>query len=314
MKKILIDAVFLLVAPFLFAGLVNRVKSFWAGRQGPPLLQPFRDTLRLLRKGAVISTVSTWILTVSQPSVLASVLAAAAVTPLLSGRAMISFPGDFAFFACALGFGRFMMISGAMDAGSSFQGMGASREANFAVVAETSFIFLAASLACLGRGETSMGALAASTAPSNAGPAALVLALLSSAALFIMLTLEGSRVPADDPNTHLELTMIHEVMVLDLTSFDLAATNFAAWLRMVLCSSFAANILSSAILPPSAGIGAGAATVVAIVVAFAILLGFVESLMARLRMTHVPQYLLFMLPLGTMVLAGVFLTRGGVFK
>jgi formate hydrogenlyase subunit 4 len=138
------NVLFLIFFPLLFIGLINRVKSFWAGRQGPSALQPFRDFWRLMKKGEVVSTTTSFVFTIAPSVTLASVIAASLVVPLFCGRSLIPFDLDFVLFAYVLAAGKFFAILGAMDTGSSFEGMGASREATFGSLVEPAFFIMIA--------------------------------------------------------------------------------------------------------------------------------------------------------------------------
>ncbi len=270
--------------PFLFLGAVGRVKALWAGRRGAPLLQPLLDFLKELRKGAVVSR-STSPLFVAAPLVtLASTLVAALLVPSFNHRALVSFPGDFVLFAYLLGLGRFASLIGAMDTGSSFEGMGASREIFFSGLAEPGFFMIAASLAYAG-GLSSFQALLEGI--QRGTPSAYLQEALAASGLFIMLLVEGSRVPVDDPATHLELTMVHEVMILDNSGPDLAFIQWASALKVYLFASLIAGV----ILPLSLSPALSLLMFLALLAGQAIAVGLLESWMARLRLTHVPQFI-----------------------
>ncbi|HAL92878.1 MAG TPA: hydrogenase, partial [Verrucomicrobia bacterium] len=197
----------LLLAPLL-PGVINRVKAFFAGRRGPPLLQAYFDLWKLFRKGAAYSRTTTWVFRAGPIVNFACLLAALAILPLGSVAAPVAFAGDLVLLAYLLGLGRFATVVAALDTGSSFEGMGASREVQFAVFAEPALLV---GLAALAR-----AAQALSLTPVYAGlsAASLPMLLLLGAGLFILFLAENCRIPVDDPATHLELTMIHEVMVL----------------------------------------------------------------------------------------------------
>ncbi len=275
----------LLLAP-LMNGVISRTKAFFAGRRGAPLLQPYFDLLRLLRKGAVYSRTTSWVFRAGPLVGLASFLAALALLPFGGAPALIVFPGDIFLFAYLLGLARFFTVIAALDTGSSFEGMGASREVLFSALAEP-VLFLG--LAAIAR-ETAdltlsgmLGNLSGGTW-RHAGPA---LTLVVAALLFVYLT-ENCRIPVDDPNTHLELTMIHEVMVLDHSGPDFAAILYGASLKLWILGA----ILIRVTLPLNSGnpwIDTAAST--AGMLALAILVGVIESIMARLRLLRIPQIL-----------------------
>jgi len=274
----------LLLSPLLF-GVINRVKAVFAGRRGPPLLQLYFDLARLLRKGAVYSRTTTWVFRAGPVIGLAAVLTALLLLPLGGLPAMIAFPGDLVLLAGLLGLMRFITVTAALDTGSSFEGMGASREVFFSALAEPA-LFVA--LAALARqtGAFSLSAMLGQTHESQWLQAGPVLALVV-VALMIVLLAENSRIPVDDPNTHLELTMIHEVMVLDHGGPDLAFILYGAALKLWLLSALVIGIVMPAteLSWLNAVLAAGGIFVVAVIV------GLVESVMARLRLVIVPQLL-----------------------
>ena len=205
-------AAFLLGAPLLL-GIIGRVKAVFAGRTGPPLLQPYRDLLRLARKGAVFSRTATWVFRAGPAVALAATLCAGLLLPMGAPAAAIRFAGDFILFAYLLGLARFATILAALDTGSSFEGMGAAREATFSAVAEPALFLGLVSLVRSTRSFDLSHMLGRQLQPVwwTDAPALLLVAL----ALFAVALAENARVPVDDPATHLELTMVHEVMVLD---------------------------------------------------------------------------------------------------
>ncbi|MBF0236510.1 MAG: NADH-quinone oxidoreductase subunit H [SAR324 cluster bacterium] len=285
MINIMLHLVLLLVFPLLFPSLINRVKARIAGRQGPSLRQFGWDLRRLFRKGQVISHDTTWIFQVAPTVNLATVLFAGLLVPMGKQPPLVSFPLDFVFFAYLLGFGKFFMILAALDTGSPFEGMGASREATFSALIEPSFFILIGTLT-LGSGQTSFARLF--ELHTIAGPQVLLIYGLALVVLFLIILTEGSRVPVDDPNTHLELTMIHEVMILDHSGPDLGFIFYANALKLVVYSS----LVSCFLVPSNQDWPLAYAVTIGTFILIAISIGFVESIMARLRMTHVPMFLI----------------------
>ena len=275
----------LVLAPLLW-GLINRTKAFFAGRNGPPLLQAYFDIRKLLGKGAVYSKTTTWVFRAGPSIGLAAALAAAALMPLGSLRSPLAFQGDFILFAYLLALMRFSTVLAALDTGSSFEGMGASREVQFGAVAEPALLL---GLAVVARKTGSLclsdmiGGIT-TAAWLETGPA---LALVGIALLVVLLA-ECSRIPVDDPNTHLELTMIHEVMVLDHGGPDFAFILYAAALKMWILGALLAGILIPRTGSP---LWLEGAALVGGMVLLAVLVGIVESSMARLRLLRVPQLL-----------------------
>jgi formate hydrogenlyase subunit 4 len=276
----------LILAPLL-VGVINRTKAFFAGRTGPPLLQPYLDLWKLLHKGAVYSRTTTWVFRSGPLVGLAAVLMAAALVPFGGGPALLAFPGDLVLFAYLLGLARFVTVLSALDTGSAFEGMGASREVTFAALAEPALLLGLASIA-RETGNLSLsamfGALTFSSWAAAAAPLALVVV-----ALFAVFLAENARIPIDDPNTHLELTMIHEVMVLDHGGPDLAFIQYGAALKQWVLGALLIGIAVPARgHHPWADIGIAVAGMMAMAVA----VGVVESCMARLKLIAVPHFLL----------------------
>ncbi|MCX6150647.1 MAG: NADH-quinone oxidoreductase subunit H [Ignavibacteriales bacterium] len=303
---VVIQICFLLFAPFLFLGVINRVKALWAGRKGTPILQPFYDFLKLLRKGEVISKTTSYVFKIAPSVNIAAVMFAFLILPIPAVGAILNFPGDFLLFAYTLGLAKFFTVVAALDTGSSFEGMGASREVTFSSIVEPAFFILIGTLSLL-TGQTSFTAIFALLNVS-AGYTILVKSLFV-VSLMIMLLTEGSRVPVDDPNTHLELTMIHEVMVLDYSGPDLAFILYSAGMKLVLISTLLADILISTNLEPAFAL----IIYFAIIFLIAVIIGLVESLIARARMSHVPQFIFLMTALSLTAFAVViFFLRGGI--
>jgi formate hydrogenlyase subunit 4 len=276
----------LLLLPFPVIGLVNRTKALWAGRKGPRLLQSASDLRRLLRKRPVYSAVTTAVFRAGPLVLLATTLVSGLFVPLLGGVAPVSFPYDFVLFAYLWGLGRFALVAAALDTGSAFEGMGASREATYSALLEP-VLFLALGTLGAATGRTTFAQM---LQLGLATPAQAVISLAVLVALFVVLQVEGARVPVDDPTTHLELTMIHEVMILDHSGPDLAAIQYAAAMKLAVCAALVATLVNP--LRPADGLLAAALVNLALTAAVAVLLGCVESLVARLKLKLVPQYVL----------------------
>jgi len=273
------------LAPLL-VGIVNRVKSLFAGRVGPPLLQPYHDLLKLLRKGAVYSRTTTWVFRAGPVVALAAVITAALLLPIAGAPAPVFFTGDFILLAYLLALARFVTALAALDTGSSFEGMGAAREVTFSSLAEPA-LFLSMLVLARATGATSLSGMLGGALPgawTAAGPALLIAVIV----LFVVALAENSRVPVDDPNTHLELTMIHEVMVLDHGGPDLALILYGASLKLFLFGALIVQVAAGAALRGGWG---DLAVFAGGMVGFALAVGTVESLMARLKLTRVPQML-----------------------
>lgn len=270
----------------LLLGVINRTKAKFAGRCGQPLLQPYYDLAKLLRKGAVYSRTTTWVFRAGPMVGLAAMLLVIGLVPLGGVRALGTFPGDLILLTYALGLTRFMTMLAALDTGSAFEGMGASREAQFSLLAEPVLLLSLAALAICTR---SMGLSDIYGSLHTLDSARWVpTASLAAAAIFIVLLVENARIPIDDPNTHLELTMIHEVMVLDHGGVDLGLIQYGAALKLWVFSSLLVGVvipwqIGQPVLDLLLGVGG--------IFALAVVVGVVESAMARLRLVRVPQML-----------------------
>ncbi|HTT55622.1 MAG TPA: NADH-quinone oxidoreductase subunit H [Opitutaceae bacterium] len=271
-------ALWLALAPLL-PGIINRVKAWVAGRRGPPVLQLYHDLARLWRKGAVLSTLASPGFIAGPAVAWVALLGAAALMPLGPAGGVVSFRGDVLLLVYLFAVGRFCTAWAALETGSAFEGMGAAREVSFAVLAEVALITAILALSV----QTGSVTLAAMLAPAPGAGAVLL-----AGGLFAVLLAENCRVPFDDPNTHLELTMIHEVMVLDHSGPPLAVILHGAALKLLL---FAA-LLSQAVLPLGAlPAPAAAAAFAGSVLAVAVGVGLVESLLARFAFRRVPLLL-----------------------
>lgn len=281
-----IHGALLVTFPPLLLGVIQKTKAFFAGRKGPPLLQPYWDLARLLKKGCVFSTTTTWVFRAAPLVTLAAVLLAGLLVPLGPLPAPIRFAGDLVLFAYLFGLARFFTTAAALDTGSSFEGMGASREVTFACLSEPALFFGFLVLAKLSGSFSLTEMLHAPAATLFAGaPASLVLVAVG---LFVVLLAENCRVPVDDPNTHLELTMIHEVMVLDHSGPLFGAVLYAAAVKFFVLGAL---VLHVAFPFRSDRPVVGGLVFVGEMLGLAVGVGMVESVMARLQMRHVPTLL-----------------------
>lgn len=296
MIEIIFNILFLLIFPFLFIGLINKTKAFWAGRKGASVFQPFYDFVKLLKKGQVISTTTSQIFAIFPSLVLASVIFAGLLVPTFNYRAILSFEGSFILFAYILALGKFLSLAGAMDTGSSFEGMGASREASFSTLVEPAFFIMISSIIALS-GNYSFESL--SLILPKSGELGYLIVILGVIVLLIMMLIEGCRVPVDDPNTHLELTMIHEVMILDNSGPDLALILYSSWMKLIILASLIANI----IIPANLTILYSALAFIGIISALAIIIGTIESTFARLRLTHIFEFAFIMSSISLIILS-----------
>ena len=297
----LIHWAIVLSMPILLVGLVNRTKSWWVGRKGPRLLQSAYDLWRLLGKRPVVSATASPLFRAGAYAVLICGLLAASMIPMLGQYAPLQFSHDFVVVAYTLGLARIVLMISAMDVGSSFEGMGAAREASFATFAEPA-LFLLIGTASAATGMTSFADLIGHL--HNTPHYSIVVAPLTIA-LLILLQAEAARIPVDDPMTHLELTMIHEVMILDHSGPELAVMQYAAALKMTLYAGLIAALINpfNPLIDPVAGVLVS----LALMLTVAIVVGCIESLSARLPMRWVPAYLLIasVAALGSMLVIGL---------
>jgi formate hydrogenlyase subunit 4 len=281
---------YLLIAPVLLSGLVARTKAIWAGRKGPPLTQTWWDLLRLLKKRSVYSTTTTLVFRIGAPIVFATTALGALFVPVLPGFAPFAFGGDWIVVAYLFGLGRLFTVLSALDTGSPFEGMGAAREALFAALAEPALFLCLGAIGLF----TQHPSLAAMTRAIPTGPADALVLVPALIALFILLQTEAARVPVDDPLTHLELTMIHEGMLLDLSGHHLALLEWAASIRQMLLLTLVANLfipwgIAANAAPAALAIATGAWLGKLLV--FAVVVAFTESLTAKMRLFRVPEFL-----------------------
>ena len=292
----LFNILILLFAPFLMIGVIKKTKAFWAGRKGVSFWWPLWDFVSLMKKGAVISETTSWVFRYTPVIGLGAVIFAAMFVPLATGRAIINLPFAFVIFSYVLGLGKFFSLISALDTGSSFEGMGASREACFSTIVEPAFFIALASIAALTQNYSFESI---KLILQNAGGYGYIIIALAAVTLFIMLLIEGCRVPVDDPTTHLELTMIHEVMILDNSGIDLGLITWSAGIKMFIFEALIANLL----IPLNWVWWQSALAFLAIIFILAVIIGTVESSMARFRMTHVFEFIFLMSITALLILA-----------
>ncbi len=275
-----------LLAPPLLVGVIARTKAAFAGRAGPPLLQPWYDLVRLARKDLVLGGTTTGVFLAGPVLAVVAPLLASLLVPFGSLRAPVSFTGDLILFAYLFALSRFVTAAAALDTGSAFEGMGAARDVAFACLAEPAFFF---GLVALVRISGSF-----SLAPMLAHPwslgwlspgASLVLVV---AGWFVVLLAENCRIPFDDPNTHLELTMIHEVMVLDHSGPPFGLVLYGSAMKLFVLGALLVRV-AIPFSPPDPGLSA--LLFAAGMLLLAIVIGIVESVMARVRLVAVPKLL-----------------------
>ena len=277
----------LLLAPVL-PGVILKVKALFAGKTGPPLCIRWYTLVKLLRKGSVYSDSTGFVFRLGPVVGCATALLALLFFPFAGLPPLLSFTGDIIVVLYALGLGRFCTVLAALDTASPFEGMGAAREVFFASLAEIGLFVTLILLHRMGGGLSLAGWFAGPQAISLAGTQGALL-LLVIVALFLLLLAENSRVPVDDPATHLELTMIHEVMILDHSGPDLALIEFGAHCRLLVSACLVASLLRPTL---AAGPLANGLVFVGLLVLVYAAVGVTESITARLRMNLVPKFIL----------------------
>jgi formate hydrogenlyase subunit 4 len=287
MKSFVFFILAMLLAP-LYAGLIIKVKAFFGGRRGSPLLIHYYTLVKLLKKGSVYSTSTTAIFKLGPMVSLCTAASALMFLPFAGQPPLFSFTGDVVLVLYLFGLGRFFTIAAAMDTASPFEGMGAAREANFPIICEAT-LFMIFILFYTLSGELNLAAYFSGDRPLALWQTAGAPLLFVVMALFIVMLTENSRVPVDDPTTHLELTMIHEVMVLDHSGPDFAFIELGAFCKLFFNATLVARLICPFTLTHPAVdtvLFLGALGLVYVAV------GITESVMARYRMDKVPQFVL----------------------
>ncbi len=319
-----------IVTAIFFPGIILRVKSIASGRKGPGIMQPWKNILVLLCKGSIFSTTTSYIFRIAPAIYLSTIICALMLLPFPGMPSVFGFDGDFVLFAYLLALGKFLFILGALDTGSSFEGMGANREALYSMLAEPAFFILFGTLALL-TGHTSMQQIFESF--QFAGHNSFIIGFIAVYLLIQIAMIENSRMPVDDPKTHLELTMIHEVMILDHSGFDLALVHIGTALKFAMYGLLIANFLvpldpgqiienSEQLLLIREGglvenVGQGWMVVIQIgvyfilQVLFASLIGVMESFRARKKLVRNPQ---FIVTLSSIALVAFILVLLIIFK
>jgi formate hydrogenlyase subunit 4 len=298
----------LALAPLL-VGFTRKVKARMLRRRGPPVLQPYRDLLRLIRKDAVIAENASWLFRAGPYMIFAATWVAAALVPTFATGLVFSWTADLIAITALLGSARFFLALVGMDIGTSFGGIGSSREMMFASLAEPAMIMIAFTLALLA-GSTQLSAIAQLMLTHGSLRVSLGMAL---AALIIVAIAENARIPVDNPATHLELTMVHEAMVLEYSGRHLAMIELAAAVKLLLYISLIACIFCPwGLAPPDSDLRAyavGAVSYVAKLFAGGFLLVLFETSIAKMRVFRVPDFLGIALMLGLLGTLLRFMSR-----
>lgn len=290
--EIMIKFLLLLILPLLFIGVINKTKALISGRKGASIFQPYFDVFKLMKKGLVISETTSFIFQLA-PSIN---LACMIMSGLL--LCVFHFEGDFILFAYVLALGKFFTVIAAMDTGSSFEGMGASREASYTSLVEPAFFIIISSICAIGH-IYSFESLYKILVFDH--KILVLIVALATVTLFLMILIEGSRTPIDDPTTHLELTMIHEAMILDNSGVDLGFIFYANALKMMLFVTLIASLTT-----PKSIVG-----YILEIFIIAIIIGIIESVSARLRLTHIIEYTFVLITIALIIMALSLLTLYG---
>jgi formate hydrogenlyase subunit 4 len=275
-----------LLAPLL-PGIIGKTKGLFGGRQGPPFLQHYYNLRKLFGKDMVISRTTTWLFRAGPLFGITVPIIASLFIPFGALEAPFAFNGDLIFVIYLFALSRFFTATAALDTGSAFEGMGAAREVTFACLAEPALFFSLIVIARLTGSLSLSGMLGPGLLAGWHGAGASLLLIL--VCLFVVLLVENCRIPFDDPNTHLELTMIHEVMVLDHSGPDLALIFYGAAMKLMVLGAVVVRVA----IPANLGNPAlDLAVFILGMIGLAVLIGVTESIMARLQLLRIPQFLI----------------------
>jgi formate hydrogenlyase subunit 4 len=299
----------LLIAPLL-TGLVRKLKARMLRRQGPPVIQPYRDLVRLMRKEVVLAESASWLFRVIPYLIFAATWVAASLVPTFRTGLLFSWSADLIAIIALLGSARFALALAGLDVGTSFGGIGSSREVMIASLAEPAMIMIVFTLALV-VGSTQLSTMAGFLeSPAVGLRVSLGLALI---ALIMVAIAENARIPVDNPATHLELTMVHEAMVLEYSGRHLALIELSAALKLLLYLSLIACVFAPwGLAGPGAGIGALAIGALAYLGKLAVggfLLAVFETSIAKMRVFRVPEFLGAALMLGLLATLLLFVSR-----
>ena len=298
-----------LLAPLL-TGVIRKVKARLLRRRGPPVIQPYRDLLRLLRKEVVLAENASWLFRSAPYLIFATTWVAAALVPTFAAGLIFSWTADLIAIIALMGSARFFLALAGMDVGTSFGGIGSSREVMIASLAEPAMIMVVFTLALVA-GSTQLSTVSAYLASSAVGlSVSLGMALF---ALIMVAIAENGRIPIDNPATHLELTMVHEAMVLEYSGRHLAMIELASSLKLLLYASIIACLFAPwGLATAGAGIEAyvmGAGLYVVKILAVGVLLAIFETMIAKMRVFRVPEFLGAALMLGLLSMLLLFVAR-----
>lgn len=288
----MISLLLILLAAIFYPGIIVKTKSILSGRKGPGIFQPIKDLWVLFHKGNVISTTTSIIFKVAPAITLATIITAAMLVPFGGTGAVLSFESDFVMFAYLLALGKFFSIIAALDTGSGFEGMGANREALYSMLVEPAFFILMATFAAI-TNYTSFADIFQNLELSS-NHYLIIVGIISVYLLIQISMIENSRIPLDDPKTHLELTMIHEVMILDNSGFDKALIHIGTMIKFAIYGTLIFNslIMNSISTPMLILIYIG------LQILLAMIMGALESFRARNKMSRNTVYILSLTAIG----------------
>jgi len=287
-----VQMILLLALAPLVTGLIRKVKARLLRRRGPSVLQPYRDLLRLMRKEAVVAENASWLFRTAPYLIFAATWVAAALVPTFALGLLFSWSADLIAIVALLGSARFFLALAGMDVGTSFGGIGSSREMMIASLAEPAMLMIVFTLSLLA-GSTQLSWIAQFMQLSNVG--VRVSLALVMVALTIVAIAENARIPVDNPATHLELTMVHEAMVLEYSGRHLAVIEAAAWLKLLLYLSLIACIFAPWGMARAEagfqGYAIGMAAFLGKIAVGSVLLALFETAIAKMRVFRVPEFL-----------------------
>lgn len=290
----MISIILIFLTAIIYPGIIIRMKSIASGRKGPGIFQPIKDIYVLLHKGSVFSTTTSIIFQIAPAVTLATILTALCMLPFGTESAIINFDNDFVMFSYLLALGKFFSIISALDTGSGFEGMGANREALYSLLIEPAFFILIATFAAI-TGYTSFSEIFAHLRIGG-DQYMIIIAIISFYLLLQIAMIENSRLPVDDPKTHLELTMVHEVMILDNSGFDKALIHIGTMLKFAIYGS----LLFNSIIPADWSITLQIGLYLVLQVVIAMIMGCLESFRARNKMLRNSIYIFTLSAIGVL--------------
>lgn len=300
----------LVLAPLL-TGIIKKTKAFFQTRKGPNLFQQYYDLNKFMKKESVVSEHTSWIFRVTPIIYFSSILVVSALVPVVAAQSILTFTGDLILVVYLMALGRFFLALAGLDAGSAFGGMGSSREMAIASIAEPALMLPLFTMA-VAAGTTNLSGIVLSVV--NGGEGYLSLAhFMSFVAFFVVAVTETGRIPVDNPDTHLELTMIHEGMILEYSGRSLAVLSLSISVKQLLIFTLLANVFFPWGIATSFSLGAlliGTVVFIVKVVAIGIAMAVIETTFAKMRLFKVPDLLLGSFLLGLLGLVSKIVFRG----